>query len=113
MAPTSNTLETAYSYALHLIDGDMCLRRAVDQVRKERNISVTKSSLKRRAAAIKVNPANTIKCFGRRPALTLTQEKIIPETIRHFALRGVPIVKEEVATLVESSFGHDPNVRRR
>lgn len=50
---------------------------------------------------------------GRKPVLTDDRERVLADACTHFSLRGVPIVKEEIAELVQQAWGHLSRVWNR
>eukprot|EP00171_Calliarthron_tuberculosum_P002641 IDg2641t1 len=53
------------------------------------------------------------RAVGKPPVFNEEQEKQLADTCLHFSLRGIPLVRNEVAQLVKSAYGSLPSVQAR
>eukprot|EP00171_Calliarthron_tuberculosum_P008415 IDg8415t1 len=113
MVQANGRLQSAYEHAVQLVlHQKLSLRNAVSETLAAKRVRITCATLGRRVQARRAGNAVT-RQPGRPPALTIEQESEVAEMCRHFALRGSPVVFEEIADVVKDAFGNLPNVAAR
>ena len=112
MAPRQARLEKAYEFAVHLVQQEgNTIREAVSRTLLEKRTRVDRSTLNRRVQRFRASNHVTTRQIGRPTALSYEQEKEIAEACRFYSIRGTPLVRTEIAELVQVAYGHLPSVR--
>lgn len=111
MSRPNRCLKDSYEEAVSLVENGVSFRTAVTRIYETRKLTLSSSVLFRRYHTKKEGNKNSSKSRGRKPVLTELQEREIAKTCRYFAVRGVPIIREEISDLVHLCYGHLPRVQ--
>ena len=111
MPSPENRKDTVYQHAILLVSKERIpIRAAIRKTNDDVGFKVDKYTLSRK---LNVRQNSKTAKPGHTSVLNSEQEMHIASTCRHYAFRGVPLVKEEISDFVFLACGHIPSICAR
>lgn len=106
-------MEAAYRYGAQLVLNKTTLDKAAALVKREKRVTISRSTLCRRVRDENRGTYGSVKRVGRLPVLCIEQENGIVDLCREFCKHGAPILEDDIADFVQILCGKQPQAQAK